>query len=345
MEESSFMRKILRAVPDKFLQIASNMEQFGDVKGMTIEEVVGHLKAYKKRMKGRSESVDGQLLLTSQNQRPRGGSFRDKTWSQKMKVIMQAYGLWDPKGTVEVKTNKRALAIIYQRISEEMLLTLTENKTSKETWEAVRTMSLGADKVRQAKAQMLKGEFESLSMKDGEQLDDFYMKLHGLVTNIRALREKINSEEVIGSLKAHEERLCGTSEMNQGQLLLTEEEWRKRENHEGQLLLTREEWMKKTREGNRGPSDNRGKISNRGGRDMSRMRCFNCQAFGHFAYECRKSRRDKEPQKEVNLTQIQGDEPALLIVEIKEPVKEMMLINDEMVVPKLTEKNEGRKDL
>ncbi|XP_074326598.1 uncharacterized protein LOC141664540 [Apium graveolens] len=114
-------------------------------------------------------------------------------------------------------------------------------------------MSLGADKVRQAKAQTRKREFESLSMKYGEQLDDFYMKLHGQVTNIQALGEKMEEsyvvkkllrailqissaleqfgnleemsvEEVVGSLKAHEERLRGTSEMNQGQLLLTEEE-------------------------------------------------------------------------------------------------------------------------
>jgi len=33
MEQSSVVRKILRAaVPDKFLQIASNIEQFGDMK-------------------------------------------------------------------------------------------------------------------------------------------------------------------------------------------------------------------------------------------------------------------------------------------------------------------------
>ncbi|XP_074328368.1 uncharacterized protein LOC141666275 [Apium graveolens] len=118
-------------------------------------------------------------------------------------------------------------------------------------------MSLGADKVRQAKAQTLKGEFESLSMKEGDELDDFYMKLYRPVTNIRALGEKMEDsyvvkkllravpskflqiasaleqfenleemlvEEVVGSLKAHEEWLRGTSEMNQGKLLLTEKE-------------------------------------------------------------------------------------------------------------------------
>lgn len=149
-------------------------------------------------------------------------------------------------------------------------------------------------------------------------------------------------EEVVGLFKAHEERLHGSIETNQGQLLLTEEEWRKRENHEGQLLLTREEWIKRNKEGTRSTSENRG---NRGGRDRGKMRCFNCQAFGHFSYECRKPRREKEVQKEVNLTQIQGDEPALLVAEIEKPVKEMVLFNEKMMVPKLADKTEGHRDL
>lgn len=149
-------------------------------------------------------------------------------------------------------------------------------------------------------------------------------------------------EEVVGSLKAHEERLRGSIETNQGQLLLTEEEWRKRENHEGQLLLTREEWIKRNKEGTRSTSENRG---NRGGRDRGKMRCFNCQAFGHFAYECRKPRREKEVQKEVNLTQIQGDEPTLLVAEIEKLVKEMVLFNEKMMVPKLADKTDGHRDL
>ncbi|XP_074326852.1 uncharacterized protein LOC141664798 [Apium graveolens] len=132
-------------------------------------------------------------------------------------------------------------------------------------------MFLGADKVKAARAQTLKSEFEALCMKDNEPLDEFYLKLNSLVTNIRVLGEKVEEvyvvkylfraipskflqiasvieqfgnleemlvEEVVGSLKAREERLRGLTETNPGQLLLTEEEWRKKENNEGQLLLT-----------------------------------------------------------------------------------------------------------
>lgn len=56
----------------------------------------------------------------------------------KMKVFMQARGVWssveqmDPKVVVEEKTDKVALAMIYQGIPEEVLLSLAEKKTAKE---------------------------------------------------------------------------------------------------------------------------------------------------------------------------------------------------------------------
>ena len=56
---------------------------------------------------------------------------------------------------------------------------------------------MGAEKVKKAKAQTLKSEFESLNMKDSENLDDFCMKLNGLVANIRALGETIGEEYVV----------------------------------------------------------------------------------------------------------------------------------------------------
>lgn len=59
--------------------------------------------------------------------------------------------------------------------------------------------------------------------------------------------DTMSVEEVVGSLRAHEERLKGPTESNEGQqLLLTEEEWQRKENAEGKLLLTREEWLRRS---------------------------------------------------------------------------------------------------
>ncbi|XP_074364109.1 uncharacterized protein LOC141704844 [Apium graveolens] len=209
-----------------------------------------------------------------------------------MRVFMQAHGVWDavePKdadAAIEDKMDKRALAIIYQ----------------------------GIDKVKKAKAQTLKAEFESLVMKDTEQLDDFCMKMNSLRLSNLEIWRKCPLEEVVGSLKAHEERIRGQNEVNNSQLMLTEEEWSRREGTETKLLFTRDEWLKRANKGGNGGNGDYRK-DGRMFRDRSRVKCFNCHNHGHFASECRKPRRDREQRAEANLTQITDDEPALLVAE------------------------------
>lgn len=85
-------------------------------------------------------------------------------WSLKMKVYMQAHGVWeavepkDAKAKVEERKDKIALAVIYQGIPEDMLLSLADKSTAKEAWDALKTMCLGAERVQKAKVQTLKAE-------------------------------------------------------------------------------------------------------------------------------------------------------------------------------------------
>lgn len=202
-------------------------------------------------------------------------------------------------------------------------------------------------------------------MKDSDSIDDFSMKLNGVVTNIRVLGEemaksyvvkkllcavpskftqlastieqfgdlnKMTVEETIGSFKAHEERLKGQVEVGKNQLLLTKEEWFEREKDETKLLLTKEEWMKRTSR----KTDSSKRFRDRSTRDKSRVRCFNCNSYGHYAVECKKTKRDKEPMEEAHFSQIPDEEPALLMVECDKTDKVKMLINEEHVIPKLT---------
>lgn len=50
----------------KFLQIASAIEQFGDLEKMSVEEVVGSLKAHEERIRGQNEVNNGQLMHTEE---------------------------------------------------------------------------------------------------------------------------------------------------------------------------------------------------------------------------------------------------------------------------------------
>lgn len=281
-------------------------------------------------------------------------------WSMKMKVFMQAHGVWeavessDAKATVEDRTDKIVLAMIYQGISKEILLSLAEKKKAKDAWDGIKVLCQGAERAKAAKVQTLKAEFEALSMKDTEEFDDFCMKLSGLVTHIRELGEEVKEayvvkkllravpfkflkiastmeqfgnletmtvEETVGSLKAHEERLRGQTETRGSKLLLTEEEWARKENDEGKLLLTREEWLKKS-------------SKPRGVRDKSKVRCFNCHVLGHYAAECRKPRCTKDVKPEAYMAQTDDEEPALLLAK-HEKNDDMVLLNERSVVPVL----------
>lgn len=128
------------------------------------------------------------------------------TWALKMKVIMQAHSVWeaveasDPKVACEDRADKVALAMIYQAIPEEILLTLADKTKAQDAWQAIKTLCQGADKVKKAKIQTLKTEFESPVMKDNEQIDDLCMKVTGLVTNIRALGESLSESTVVKKL-------------------------------------------------------------------------------------------------------------------------------------------------
>ena len=117
-------------------------------------------------------------------------------WALKMKVFMQAHAVWDvversdPKGAIDERNDKIALAMIYEGIHKNILLSIAEKKTDKGAWEAINTMCLGVDRVKKARVWTLKAKFEALSMSDIEQLDDFYMKLNGLVSTIQDLGKR-----------------------------------------------------------------------------------------------------------------------------------------------------------
>ena len=67
---------------------------------------------------------------------------------------------------------------------------LLNKKTVKEAWEAIKTMRLGADRVKEVNAQKLMAEFESITFKPGEAIDDFAIRITKLVTDLRGLGEE-----------------------------------------------------------------------------------------------------------------------------------------------------------
>jgi hypothetical protein len=79
---------------------------------------------------------------------------------------------------------------------------------------------------------------------------------------------------------------------------LEEEEGRQ---HGGtHLLLTEEQWMERM------------KKKKKNGKDKKKLRCFNCQELGHFAWECPEKKDNAREEDKALLGRYVDDEPALL---------------------------------
>jgi hypothetical protein len=62
------------------------------------------------------------------------------------------------------------MAGILRSVPQEMWQLLGAKKNVKEAWEAVKSMRVGADRVKEANAQRLLKEFENIKFKDSEKL-------------------------------------------------------------------------------------------------------------------------------------------------------------------------------
>ncbi|CAL5003938.1 unnamed protein product [Urochloa decumbens] len=241
-------------------------------------------------------------------------------WAMRMKFLLRANGAWGAvdrgkapaDGVVDEVQDQLALSIISQSVDGETLLRVSKKETAHDVWEALRSMHVGVERVREARVQSLRADLDNLKMSDAESVDDFAGKFMTLVGRIRELGDVVEEkyvvkkllrsvstkfinvassmvlfgnintmamEEAIGSLKAHEELLKGQAVRSEEQLLMAR----------GEDLMTR------------GPS--RGKRF-----DKSKTMCYKCQELGHFAYEC------PEKKKETALLAMASsdDEPTLL---------------------------------
>jgi hypothetical protein len=144
-------------------------------------------------------------------------------------------------------------------VSPDLVRTLAAKDNAKEAWDTLKTLRVGAERVREAKAQTRHHDYDRLAFKDGENVQDFALRLSTILSNLEMLgdpederkavrkflrvlprkyREMASSieslldlnsmsiEELCGRLLVVEENDALDGEDDSGQLFLTEEEWR-----------------------------------------------------------------------------------------------------------------------
>jgi hypothetical protein len=123
------------------------------------------------------------------------------SWSLLMKVILQARGLWDviKTGQGEYADDRSAVEAILRAVPHKMIPTLAVKNKAKEAWDAIKTIRVGAERVRESKVQLLRKEYDHMRFKQGETVDDFGMRLQELVHQLEVLGDPVDGKMVIPS--------------------------------------------------------------------------------------------------------------------------------------------------
>jgi hypothetical protein len=118
-------------------------------------------------------------------------------WEVMMKVMLKARGLWVAinSGTNDEQEDHMAMEAIPKAVPLEFITALGSKDTEHEAWESLKTMRLGGYRMRKAKAQQLRREYEAITFRDGEAIEDFALRLTTMVSQLGQLGDTIGEEE------------------------------------------------------------------------------------------------------------------------------------------------------
>lgn len=120
-------------------------------------------------------------------------------WSLVMRVNLQAAGLWRviEIGVGTYNDDRHALAALLRAVPLEMQAGLAVKETAAEAWDAIRTIRVGVDRVKEANAEKLRQDFNEISFKPGESVEDFTMRINTLANELRVLGDDLPEKEVV----------------------------------------------------------------------------------------------------------------------------------------------------
>ncbi|KAJ4709756.1 Retrovirus-related Pol polyprotein from transposon TNT 1-94 [Melia azedarach] len=255
------------------------------------------------------------------------------------------------------KRDKKALYVIYQALDDDAFEKISNATSAKQAWDKLQTSYKGAEQVKKVRLQTLRGEFETLYMKEGESIVNYFSRIEAISNQLKRNSENLSEvrimEKILRSMDSKFDHIVTTIEETkdleemtidqlQGSLQAYEEKIKKKQGISEQLLkmqfkekedIQSYERNQRGRGRGRGQGQSRGRGRGRGwnynynnfnnyekeesstrgrGRnnpntryDKSKVRCYNCQEFGHYASACRTYNNEVEEKN-------QGDETVLL---------------------------------
>jgi hypothetical protein len=224
------------------------------------------------------------------------------------------------------ENNSKAINALLNGLSDTVFTKVAHCKSAKEIWDKLQNIYEGDSKVKIAKLQTYRGQFEQLKMKEDEDIIAYFLRVDEIVNEIIGLGEEIKEfvivQKVLRSLpmrfnpkiSALEERLdLNSISMDELHGIFTAYEMRtKQENPDVKEAAFKASKRSKKNKNEQEEYSNNNNVSeddeevanfvkrlNKGTNGRYRGKipliCFNCDGIGHFANKCphKKKRNDE----------------------------------------------------
>lgn len=157
-------------------------------------------------------ATNGNVAGVAQSSLPvfKGESY--KSWSPEMKTLFKSQDLWDlvvhgyidPNDETRLKydgrKNSKAMLFIQKAVHESICSRIVAANASKEAWTILKIEFQGSSRVVAVKLQTLRQEFETLSMKNSEIVQNYISRVMGIINQLRRYGDFITDQTVVAKI-------------------------------------------------------------------------------------------------------------------------------------------------
>jgi hypothetical protein len=114
-----------------------------------------------------------------------------------MRIRLKVRHMWEAVryGDVDYYEDRRVLDALIVAVPAEMQFSLSKKRTAKEAWDAIAAARIDSDRAHKTTLQALRNEWENLTFKPGEDVDDFALRLNTLLQKMVQFSDDTYDEE------------------------------------------------------------------------------------------------------------------------------------------------------
>jgi hypothetical protein len=237
------------------------------------------------------------------------GADNFRSWKHRVLLILEENELLDHVKLVlpepeeedakaKYKKNEiKAKRILTDSIKDHLIPNVSELKTPKEMFDALTRLYESKNTSRKL---TLRHQLRNVMMNKSDTISTYFMRISQIKDQLAAIGDSVDDAELVtttlngfpSSWDAFVQGICARRKLPKFDKLwsdCTQEESRlisksqKTNDEENQALVAHVKKRKERR--NNSPKKNRRSVPDHK-KDVSKIRCFNCQKLGHFAYQC-----------------------------------------------------------